>query len=105
MLIQLKRDLTIELALLHKDGIITVLPLWKHATPIFEQRKPNGRLHLLVDLKKVNSLIAEDYTDNNHPISTLSDVAEHLARKLFSASLIADCWPTVVDNVCIHFCY
>ena len=75
MPIHLKEDLIVELALMHKYGIITVLPFSKFASPIFSQRKPNGKLHLLVDLRKINTLIADDYTNNNHPVSTLSDAA------------------------------
>ena len=81
MPIHLKEDLNVELALMHKYGIITVLPFSKYASPIFAQRKPNGNLRLLVDLRKINSLIADDYTNNNHPVSTLSDAAQHLAGK------------------------
>ena len=81
MPIHLKKDLIVDLALTHKYGIITVLPFSKYASPIFAQRKPNWKLRLLVDLWKINRLIAEDYTYNNHPVSTLSDAAEHLAGK------------------------
>ena len=81
MPIHLKEDLIVELALMHKYGIVTVLPFSKYASPIFAQRKPNGKLRLLVDLRKINSLIADDYTNNNHPVSTLSDAAQHLAGK------------------------
>ena len=82
--INLKEDLTVELALMHKYGIITTLPFSKYASPIFAQRKPNGKLRLLVDLRKINALIADDYINNNHPVSTLSDAAQHLAgKKLF----------------------
>ena len=82
--INLKDDLTVELALLHKYGIITTLPFSKYASPIFAQRKPNGRLRLLVDFRKINNLISEDYVNNNHPVSTLSDAAQHMAgKKLF----------------------
>ena len=83
MLIHLKEDLIVQLALhmFNKYGIITVLPFSKYASPIFAQRKPNGKLRLLVDLRKINSLIADDYTNNNHPVSTLSDAAQHLAGK------------------------
>ena len=85
MPIHLKEDLIVELALMHKYGIITVLAFSKYASPIFAQRKPNGKLRLLVDLRKINSLIADDFTNNNHPVSTLSDAAQHLAGKsLFS---------------------
>ena len=84
MPIHLKEALIVELALMHKYGIITVLPFSKYESPIFAQRKPNGKLRLLVDLRKINTLIADDYTKNNHPVSTLSDAAQHLeGRSLF----------------------
>ena len=82
--INLKEDLTVELALMHKYDIITTLPFSKYASPIFAQQKPNGKMRLLVDLRKINALIADDYINNNHPVSTLSDAAQHLAgKKLF----------------------
>ena len=89
MPIHRKEELIVELALMHKDGIITVLPFSKYASPIFAQRKPNGKLRLLVDLRKINTLIADDYTYNNHPVSTLSDAAQHLAGKSLFCKL--DC--------------
>ena len=55
--INLKDDILVELALLHKYGIITTLPLSKYASPIFAQRKPNGKLRLLVDLRKIDTLL------------------------------------------------
>ena len=79
--INLKDDILVELALLHKYGIITTLPFSKYASPIFAQRKPNGKLRLLVDLRKINTLIADDYINNNHPVSTLRDAAQHMAGK------------------------
>ena len=81
MPMHLKEDLIVELALIHKYGLITVLPFSKYASPIFAQRKPNGKLGLLVDLRKINNQIADDYTNNNHPVSTLSDATQHLAGK------------------------
>ena len=89
MPIHLKENLIIELALIHKYGIITVLPFSKYASPIFAQRKPNGKSRLLVDLRKINTLIADDYTNNNHPVSTLPDAAQHLAGKSLFCKL--DC--------------
>ena len=89
MPIHLKEDLIVELALMYKYGIITVLPFSMYASPMFAQRKPNGKLRLLVDLRKFNSLIADDYTNNNHPVSTLSDRAQHLAGKTLFCKL--DC--------------
>ena len=82
--ININEDLTVELALMHYFGIITTLPFSKYASPIFNQRKSNGRLRLLIDLRKINNLIFVDYINNNHPVSTLKDAAQHLAgKKLF----------------------
>ena len=89
MPIHLKEDLIVELALMHKSWIITVLPFSNYASPIFAQRKPNLKLRILVDLRKINSLIADNYTNNNHPVSTLSDTAQHLAWKSLFCKL--DC--------------
>ena len=80
----MKEDILVELAMLHKYGIITTLPFSKYASPIFAQTKPNGKLRLLVDLRKINNLVSDDYINNNHPVSTLVDAAQHLAgKKLF----------------------
>ena len=77
----LKDDILVELALLNKYGIITALPFSKNASPSFAHRKPNGKLRLLVDLRKINPLIADDYINNNHTVSTLTDAAQHMAGK------------------------
>ena len=79
--INLKDDILVELALLHKYGIITTLPSAKYSSPIFAQRKPNGKLSLLVDLRKRNTLTADDYINNKHPVSTLTNAAQHTAGK------------------------
>ena len=79
--INLKDDILVELALLHKYGITTTLPFSKYASPFFAQRKQNGKLRLLIDLRKVNTLIADDYINNNHPVSTLTDASQHMAGK------------------------
>ena len=110
MPIHLKEDLIVELALMHKYGIITVLRFSKNASPIFARRKPNGKLRLLVDLQKINSLIADDYTNNNHPVSTVRcsttlgrEVTVLQTRLLTSLSLFADGGPTLSGKVCIQF--
>ena len=82
--INLKEYILVELALLQRYGIITTLPFSKYASPIFAQKKPSGKLRLLVDLRKINNLISDDYINNNHPVSTLTDAAQHMAgKKLF----------------------
>ena len=90
--------------MLHKYGIITTLPFSKYAVPIFAQKKPNGKLRLLVDLRKINNLISDDYINNNHPVSTLVDAAQHLAgKKLFcklDCSQAYHCLP--MAHICIQ---
>ena len=70
---------------MHYFGIITtLLPFSKYASPNIAHRKPNGRLRLLVDLRKINNLISVDYINNNEPVSTLTDTPQNLAgKKLF----------------------
>ena len=62
-----------------------------------------------MDLSKINSLIADDYTINIHPVSTLSDAPKHLGEgSLFSASmatlgLINVCkWRTTGQRICLR---
>ena len=90
--IDLKEDILVELAMLHRYGIITTLPFSKYASPIFAQKKPNGKLRLLVDLRKINNLISDDYINNNYPVSTLTDVSQHMAGKRLFCKL--DCSQT-----------
>ena len=66
---------------MHKYIIITALPFFKYPSPIFAKRKPNRKLRLLAHLKIINILITDDYTNNNHPVSTLSDAPQHSAGK------------------------
>ena len=89
MQIHLKEDLIVELPLKPKYGFITVLRFSKYASPIFAQRKPNGKIRLVVDLRKINTKIADDYTNNIHSVSTLTDAAQALAGKSLFCKL--DC--------------
>ena len=79
--INLKDDILVEIALLHKYGAITKLPYSKYASPKFAQRKPNGKLRRLVDLRNLHTLIAHDYSNSNHPVSTLTVAAQQMAGK------------------------
>ena len=40
-----------------------------------------------MDIRKINTLIADNYKSNTHPASTLSDAAEHLAEKFLICNL------------------
>ena len=85
----LKDDLLVELALMQEYGIITTLPHSKYSSPIFAQRKPNGKLRILVDLRRINHLIKNDYGEHNHPVTTIADAAQHMAGKKYVCKL--DC--------------
>ena len=102
MPIHLKENLIVQLALRHKYRISMVLPFSKYAGHIFPQRKPNGKLRLVVDLRKINSLVADHYINNNHAFGILWDAAHHLARKsLFcktECSQACDCLQMVVQR-------
>ena len=79
--INLKEDIAVKLALLHKYGIFTTLPFRNYMSLLFAQRKPIGKLRLLVGSRKINNLISSDYLNNNHTISTLTAAAQHMAGK------------------------
>ena len=85
----LKDDLLFELALMQEYGIITTLPYSKYSSPIFAQRKPNGKLRILVDLRRINHLLKNDYNKHNHPVTTIADAAQHMAGKKYFCKL--DC--------------
>ena len=87
--INMKEDILVELAMLHKYEIITTLLFSKYASPINAQEKTNEKLRLLVDLRKINNLISDDYINNNHPVSTLTDAAQQMTVKKLFCSL--DC--------------
>ena len=77
--VYLKAEFIVEKALLHKYGIITTFPFSKYASPIIARKKSNGKIKLLVDLRKIKNLISDHYINNNHPVSTLTDAAQHMA--------------------------
>ena len=85
----LKDDLLVKLALMQEYGIITTLPCSKYSSPIFAQRKPNGKLRILVDLRRINPLLKNDYNQHNHPVTTMADAAQHMASKRYFCKL--DC--------------
>ena len=58
--IRLKEDLIVELAPMHKYGYSTVLTFSKYASTLFAPRKSNGKLLVLVDLRKITSVIAHE---------------------------------------------
>ena len=87
--IPLEDDLIVKLDLVHKHDIITVLPFSRYARLVFAQSRPNEKLRLLVDLRKIHTLSADGYTNNIHSVSTFPDVAQHLAENSLFCKL--DC--------------
>ena len=52
--INLKEDLTVELALMQYYGLITTLPYSRYSSPIFAQKKSNGKMRILIDLRRID---------------------------------------------------
>ena len=88
-LIPLRDVILVELALMHYYGIVTLLPHSKYNSPIFAQRKPSRKLRILIDLRRVNHLLRNDFSDNNFTISKMTDAAHHFAGKTLFTKL--DC--------------
>ena len=77
-------DSLVELALLQFYGVIKTLPFNCYSSPIFAKWNPNGKLRILLDLRKINHLIGNDYNHNNFTIATLTDAGTHFVDdKLF----------------------
>ena len=87
--VHIKEDLKVELALLQYYGILRTLPYSKYSSPIFAQRKPNGKMRILVDLRRINHILRHDYDDNNFPIPSMDEANHHMANKFFFSKL--DC--------------
>ena len=59
-MIQRKEDLNPKLAPMHEFGILMVLPFSRNANPNIAHGKLNKKLRLLVAVRKIKTLIAED---------------------------------------------
>ena len=88
-MIHLRDELLIELALMQYFDLLTTLDNSKYCSPIFTQRKSNGRLRILIDLRRINHLLRHDYKNSNFPISNMSDAVNHFAGKKYFCKL--DC--------------
>ena len=81
-------DLTVALAPMQKYTITTTLPFFRPANPIIEQRNPNDKWRLLVDLLMINELKFDDYNNNKYPVSKLSDAVQPLSRTLITTNVV-----------------
>ena len=87
--LHIKEDLKLELALLQYYGILRTLPYSKYSSPIFAQRKPNGKMRLLVDLRRINHILRHDYSENKFPVPSMEEANNHMADKVYFSKL--DC--------------
>ena len=86
----LKDEKLFELALQQEYGSIKTLPFSKYSSPIFAQRKPNGKLRILVDLRRINHLIKHGTTRRSTTIvTTITHAAQHTVGKIYFCKL--DC--------------
>ena len=85
--IQLKNELTVELALMHYFVLITTLSHSKNTSPLFAHRKPSGKLRMLIDLRSINQSFKTKYIDSNFPISNMTDASNHFAGKILFTKL------------------
>ena len=86
--IHLRNELQVELALMQYYGLITTLSQSRYSSPLFAQRKNSGILRLLIDLRKVNHLLKNDYGNKNFPISSMSNAKNYFAGKNCLQNLI-----------------
>ena len=78
----------VELALQQESAIITTLQFSKYSSPIFAQRKPNGRLRTIADLRRITT--SSSTTTTNRTTQTEQSPMPHniWLGVSFSASLI-----------------
>ena len=82
--ILLRDELLTELALMLYFGLITTLSNSKYGSSIFAQRKESGKLRILIDLRRINHLLRNDYLNSMFPISNMQNAVYHFAgKKLF----------------------
>ena len=61
---------------------------WANTQDLFAQRQPNGTLRLFVELQKKSTSWLQTTTYNNdNPVSTLTDAAQHTQLQRFSCKL------------------
>ena len=85
--IHLRDEILVEFALMQYYGIVTLLPSSKYSGPVFAQRKSSRKMRILIDLRRVNHLLRDDYCNNNFPISNMTDVVHHFAGQTLFTKL------------------
>ena len=105
MPIHLKQDLIVQLDWCIDMGSSQCFISLNTQAPVL-QREPNGKLRLFGDLRKIKTLIADDYTSSNHPVSTLSDAVQQLSGKSLFCKLdcseVQRCLQMAGQCECLH---
>ena len=108
MPIHLKEDPNVELALMHKNGIITLLSLSKYASSIFgkkTQRNTTSSCGLEENQQPDSRWLQQQQSPIKHFVRRSTTLRSEIfflqARLLPSKSLFADGGPTVSGNACI----
>ena len=82
-------DLLAELEIMQEYEIVTTLLCLQFSSPISALQKSNGKLRILVYTCRRNYLIEHEYRENNHPVTTSSDVTQHLPGKRYFWTITA----------------
>ena len=62
--IQLRDEMLIELALMQDYEIITTLLFSKYSSPLLAPQTLSGKLRILIDLRRINHFLRQNYTIN-----------------------------------------
>ena len=73
--LHLRDELIVELALMQYYDIFTILPISRYSSPVFAQRKSSGKLRILIDLRRINHLLRNDYNNNHYRTPTMADAS------------------------------
>ena len=80
-------EVLLEMASLQYWGVITTLTYQKNSIPSFAVPTPIGKLRILVDLRRINHLMRNDYDNHTFPLATMAYVNTHITGKKYLAKL------------------
>ena len=91
--INLRHELTVEIALMHYHGLITTLSHSKYSSPLFANRKLSGKMRMLFDLRRINHSLKN--INSNFPISNMPILRSTSQERACLPNLIAHKHTTV----------
>ena len=60
---------------------LTTLSHSKYSSPLFAHRKSSSKLRMLIDLRRINHSLKNDYNNSNFPISNMTYAPNHFVGK------------------------